>query len=61
MFKNFKFAERWNLQFRADFQNFFNHSNYGLPDFNVGDPTMGAVSSETINARIIQLGQKLSF
>jgi len=61
MFKNFKFAERWNLQFRADFQNFFNHPNYGLPDFNVGDPTMGAVSSATINARIIQLGLKLSF
>ena len=61
MFKNFKFAERWNLQFRADFQNFFNHPNYGLPDFNVGDPAMGAVTSATVNARIVQLGLKLSF
>jgi len=61
MFKNFKFAERWNLQFRVDFQNFFNHPNYGLPDLNVGDPAMGAVTSASINARIIQLGLKLSF
>jgi Carboxypeptidase regulatory-like domain len=61
MLKNFKFAERWNLQFRADFQNLFNHPNYGLPDLTVGDPAMGAVTSASVNARIIQLGLKLSF
>lgn len=61
MFKNFRFAERWNLQFRADFQNLFNHPNYGLPDLTVGDPAMGAVTSASVNARIIQLGLKLSF
>jgi hypothetical protein len=61
MFKNFKFAERWNLQFRADFQNLFNRANYGLPDLTVGDPAMGAVTTATVTARIIQLGLKLSF
>jgi hypothetical protein len=61
MLKNFEFAEKWNLQFRADFQNLFNHPNYGLPDLNVGDPSMGAVTSASVSARIIQLGLKLSF
>ncbi|MGA8232156.1 MAG: carboxypeptidase regulatory-like domain-containing protein [Candidatus Acidiferrales bacterium] len=61
LFKNFNFAERLKLQFRADFQNLFNHPNYGLPDLTVGDPAMGAVTSATVNARIIQLGAKLSF
>lgn len=61
IFKNFSFAERLNLQFRADFQNLFNHPNYGLPDLTVGDPAMGSVTSASVNARIIQLGLKLSF
>ena len=61
IFKNFSLAERLSLQFRADFQNLFNHPNYGLPDLTVGDPSMGAVSSASVNARIIQLGAKLSF
>jgi hypothetical protein len=61
LFKNFSIAERLNLQFRADFQNLFNHPNYGLPDLTVGDPAMGSVTSASVNARIIQLGLKLSF
>jgi len=61
MLKDFKYGEKWNLQFRGDFQNLFNHPNYGLPDLNVGDPSMGAVTSASVNARIIQLGLKLSF
>ncbi len=61
MFKNFKVGERYNLQFEGDFQNLFNHPNYGFPDLTVGDPAMGAVTTATVNARIIQLGLKFSF
>lgn len=45
MLKNFEFAGRWHLQFHADFENLFNHPNYGLRDLNVGDPSMGEVTS----------------
>jgi hypothetical protein len=61
MFKNFRVGERFNLQFEADFQNLFNHPNYGFPDSTVGDPAIGAVTSASVNARIIQLGLRFSF
>ena len=31
VFKNFKFNERWNAQFRAEFFNLFNHPNIANP------------------------------
>jgi hypothetical protein len=61
MFKNFKITERYNLRFEADFQNLFNHPNYGFPDATVGDPAIGAVTSATVTSRIIQLGLRFSF
>src|SRR5579859_1973442 len=32
LFKQFKFTERWQLQFRAEFFNAFNHPNFGNPN-----------------------------
>jgi Carboxypeptidase regulatory-like domain/TonB dependent receptor len=32
IFKQFKFTERWQLQFRAEFFNAFNHPNFGNPN-----------------------------
>jgi len=45
LFKQFKFTERWQLQFRAEFFNAFNHPNFGNPDGNISDGSFGKVSN----------------
>jgi hypothetical protein len=52
--------ERANLEFRAEFYNFFNHPLWGNPGGAVGSPTFGVVSSKTGN-RIGQLALKLTY
>ncbi len=58
--KNTHFAERVNLQFRAEAFNFFNHPNFNLPDNFLGSPTFGRISSAR-DPRHIQFGLKLLF
>ncbi|HXH50480.1 MAG TPA: carboxypeptidase-like regulatory domain-containing protein [Terriglobia bacterium] len=60
--KNFKFNERWTLQFRAEMFNIFNHPNFANPDTTVDVPG-GASISSTIpdNQREIQFALKLLF
>jgi hypothetical protein len=60
--KNFKFNERWTLQFRAEMFNIFNHPNFANPDTTVDVPG-GASISSTIpdNQREIQFALKLIF
>ncbi|HKT11953.1 MAG TPA: carboxypeptidase regulatory-like domain-containing protein [Terriglobia bacterium] len=60
--KNFKFNERWTLQFRAEMFNIFNHPNFANPDTTVDNPG-GASISSTIpdNQREIQFALKLLF
>ena len=38
LFKQFKFTERYQLQFRTEFFNAFNHPNFGNPSANIGSP-----------------------
>jgi hypothetical protein len=46
LFKDFKFTERWYLQFRAEFFNAFNHPNFANPSANISSPgSVGKVSS----------------
>jgi Carboxypeptidase regulatory-like domain/TonB dependent receptor len=45
LFKNFKFTERWMLQFRAEFFNAFNHPNFANPNAFVTQGGFGQVSS----------------
>ena len=39
--RQFSFAERFKLRFRAEFFNLFNHPNFGPPDNNITDPLFG--------------------
>jgi hypothetical protein len=59
--KNTKFRERYNLQFRAEFFNAFNHPNWGIPgtypDFG---PFFGKIFS-TGEPRRIQLALRYDF
>ena len=61
LFKNFRFRESLNFQFRGEFFNIFNIQNYGVPDSGVGDPAEGRISSTVTNPRQIQLAMKLIF
>jgi len=47
LFKNFKFAERFNLAIGAQAFNVLNHPNFGLPNANflTGDPTFGGINT----------------
>lgn len=62
MMKNFSFRERYNLQFRWEMYNAFNHPNFGLPDNTVTDPNFGQITSMGVVApRVMQAALKLSF
>jgi hypothetical protein len=74
-FKNFdmvlakttKITERFNVEFRAEAYNVFNHPNFNAPDNYVGDSTFGESLSEvgrndgTTGSRQLQFGLKLHF
>ncbi len=63
LIKNFQFNEqRYNLQFRWEMFNAFNHPNYGLPDSSPTDPNFGQITSTgPIPPRVMQVGLKLMF
>ena len=58
--KNTMFGERYNLQFRSEFFNALDRSNFGLPDNFVGNPTFGRILTAG-DPRRVQLGLKLLF
>lgn len=58
--KNTTLSERFNLQFRAEVFNLFNHPNFNLPDNFLGSPTFGSITSAR-DPRHIQFGLKLLF
>jgi hypothetical protein len=64
--KAFSFSERWKLQFRSEFFNIFNHTNFNAPNPVVyasatggPSPTAGVITSTTTTSRQIQFGLKL--
>jgi hypothetical protein len=58
--KNTQVAERLNVQFRAEFFNLLNHTNFNLPDNFLGDSTFGQVTSAQ-DPRRLQLALKFLF
>ena len=58
--KNTMVKERFNVQFRFEAFNLFNHPNFDLPDNFVGSPTFGKILSAQ-SPRHIQFGLKLLF
>ena len=66
LLKTMKLTEDWNLQFRAEFFNLFNHPNFDLPNPFVDSPlTFGRIFSARSglpgDARSIQFALKLIF
>lgn len=58
--KNTRLSERFELQFRTEVFNLFNHPNLNLPDNFLGSPTFGSITSAR-DPRHIQFGLKLLF
>jgi len=58
--KDTKFGERWNMEFRAEFYNILNHTQFYNPDGNISDSTFGQVT-QARDPRLIQFALKLSF
>ena len=73
LFKQFKFTERYQLQFRTEFFNAFNHPNFGNPSANIGSlgsfgkvsntlaPILGTDSGGPGDPREIQFALKFYF
>jgi hypothetical protein len=61
VFKNFRFTENWNLQFRAESFNLFNTPQFGIPNANIGSPAAGIITSLAGNPRQLQFALRLSF
>ena len=62
VFKNFRFRERWNLQFRSEFFNVLNHASFGLPQSNISVPSqVGKILSTSTDPRIVQFALRLEF
>jgi hypothetical protein len=59
--KQFALPREMGLNFRAEFFNLFNHTQFGLPVNDVSAAGFGAVNSTVNNPRLIQLALKLSF
>ena len=61
-FKDFKFTERYTLQFRAEFFNLLNHPNFVNPNYNFTDSNFGKLQSTRLgNERQVQFAAKFFF
>jgi hypothetical protein len=54
-------GEAGNLEFRAEFFNAFNTTQFSSPGTNVSASTFGVISSTSVSPRIVQLALKLNF
>ncbi len=66
LFRDFTIRESLTLQFRAEFFNVLNHTNFGTPNATVFSgtsvsPSAGIITSTATTARQIQFGLKLMF
>jgi hypothetical protein len=61
--KDFRFQERYTVQFRTEMLNFINNPNFNLPNLSRGNAAFGRITSliDTNQARIIQLGLHFKF
>jgi len=61
LFKNFNITERLRLQYRAEFFNAFNHTNFSNPGGTFRNASFGVITGTQTQQRSIQMGLKLYF
>jgi hypothetical protein len=57
--KFFKFTENSDLEFRTEFFNIWNQTNFGQPGAAAGSPALGVINGLKLPSREIQFGLKL--
>jgi len=60
LFKNIPVTEEKQFQFRAEFFNFLNHTNFRLPDSDISSPTFNQILT-ALPPRLIQFALKFQF
>jgi hypothetical protein len=60
LFKRFRILERWQLEYRWEMFNAFNHANLGNPRANITAAGTGSINTTT-EARVMQMGLRLVF
>jgi len=61
LYKKFPITERQDLEFRSEFFNILNHSQFNTPDTGFGNGTFGAISQTVHENRQIQFALKYRF
>jgi hypothetical protein len=61
LFKNFRVHERFDVQFRGESFNVFNHPQFALPNATVGSGAVGTITSIVGNPRQMQVALRLLF
>ncbi len=61
LYKKFAIVNTQNLEFRAEFFNLFNHSQFGMPDQALGDAAFGSIATTVHENRQIQFALKYMF
>lgn len=62
IYKNFRFGERYRLQYRFETFNTLNHPVFGAPNADPASSTFGVVAPNQVNnARLVQMAMKLYF
>ena len=59
--KKFRFEEERNLEFRSEFFNLFNRTNYGVPMRILESPGFGRAVDTAVDSRRVQFALKLNF
>ena len=59
--KRFTIAGRTNLEFRWDAFNLFNHPAFGFPNQNIGNASVGRITTTIADNRSMQFALKLNF
>ena len=60
-FKNFRIGEKRSFEFRAQFFNAFNHTQFGNPVSDIASPAFGQVQTTQVDPRRIQFQARLVF
>ena len=61
LFKNFRLRDRFNVQFRWETFNAWNHTQFGSANLNISSPTFGRITGLRVGPRRMQFGLRATF
>jgi hypothetical protein len=61
LFKEFPIREQMRFELRAEAFNVYNHPQFNLPNQNIGNAQVGAITSTVGNPRQMQMGVRFQF